>query len=216
MPPTFEAYARLLHPAYRLVGSTYTAVRWRELRTEASGALRASTRFEELQKGTVVHQYEAPRVGSLDESDLKVLVANLTRYTTTAASCWFCWWEGYGWLQGPPAVVQLKETSGADRAGAHSAPAYASQLHSFRARVEVPQRRMLLYRGEISDAAAVVDLSQPQTPNLWWPSDRAWCVVSEIDFRSTYVGGTKALIDELVTERRLEALPAQVIDRVTD
>jgi hypothetical protein len=43
------------------------------------------------------------------------------------------------------------------------------------------------------------------TPNLLWPADRAWFVASEIDFDSTIVGGTRALIDALATSDGLEA-----------
>jgi hypothetical protein len=46
-----------------------------------------------------------------------------------------------------------------------------------------------------------------QSPNLWWPDDRAWFVATEIDFDSTFVGGDDPLIAVLVTDRRLEALP---------
>jgi hypothetical protein len=46
-----------------------------------------------------------------------------------------------------------------------------------------------------------------QSPNLWWPEDRAWFVATEIDFDSTFVGGDDPLIAVLVTDRRLEALP---------
>lgn len=51
--------------------------------------------------------------------------------------------------------------------------------------------------------------------NLWWPEDRSWCVATEIDFGWTYVGGSQALIDAVVTCVDLEALPARVTDAVT-
>jgi hypothetical protein len=46
-----------------------------------------------------------------------------------------------------------------------------------------------------------------QSPNLWWPEDRAWFVTSEIDFAWTYVGGDNSLVEALVSDSRLEALP---------
>jgi len=42
-------------------------------------------------------------------------------------------------------------------------------------------------------------------PQLIWPADRAWCIASEIDFDSTVVGGSRSLINEIVTSG-LEAL----------
>jgi len=45
-----------------------------------------------------------------------------------------------------------------------------------------------------------------QTPNLLWPRDHAWLMASEIDFDSTLVGGTRAVVDALVSSADLEAL----------
>jgi hypothetical protein len=66
--------------------------------------------------------------------------------------------------------------------------------------------------------AAATALCEPfeQSPTLWWPDDRAWCVASEVDFHSTYVGGSRQLIDRLLGDERIEALEAAVTDRVTD
>ncbi|MBS1699565.1 MAG: hypothetical protein JST25_14310 [Actinobacteria bacterium] len=46
-----------------------------------------------------------------------------------------------------------------------------------------------------------------QHPSLIWPADRAWILVSEIDFDSTIVGGPAALIEALCADPRIEALP---------
>jgi hypothetical protein len=42
-------------------------------------------------------------------------------------------------------------------------------------------------------------------PQLIWPADQAWCVASEIDFDSTVVGGSRTLIDAVLSSG-LEAL----------
>ncbi|MDQ4214831.1 hypothetical protein [Microbacterium capsulatum] len=46
-----------------------------------------------------------------------------------------------------------------------------------------------------------------QHPSLIWPADRAWILVSEIDFDSTVVGGSAALVRALCADPRIEALP---------
>lgn len=46
-----------------------------------------------------------------------------------------------------------------------------------------------------------------QHPSLIWPADRAWILVSEIDFDSTIVAGSAALIAALCADERIEALP---------
>jgi hypothetical protein len=52
-------------------------------------------------------------------------------------------------------------------------------------------------------------------PSLWWPEDRAWCVGTDIDLMSTYVGGSKACIDAVLADDRLEGLPVSVDQSVT-
>lgn len=44
-------------------------------------------------------------------------------------------------------------------------------------------------------------------PNLLWPSDQAWVMASEIDYDSTIVAGSAALIDAICADTALEALP---------
>ncbi|WP_327045800.1 hypothetical protein OG320_29665 [Microbispora sp. NBC_01189] len=48
-----------------------------------------------------------------------------------------------------------------------------------------------------------------QSPSLFWPADRAWCVATEIDFDSTFVGGSTAAIGAVLTAPMLEAWPIE-------
>lgn len=41
-----------------------------------------------------------------------------------------------------------------------------------------------------------------------WPDDRAWCVATEIDLVSAYVGGAASCLDEVAARRAVEALRA--------
>ena len=49
--------------------------------------------------------------------------------------------------------------------------------------------------------------SAAQSPSLLWPEDHAWVLVSEVDFDSTIVAGSPALIEALCADEHLEALP---------
>jgi len=79
--------------------------------------------------------------------------------------------------------------------------------------VEIPGRSLALYSGPIEAAAALSPWPCRQSPNLWWPEDHAWCVASEIDFCSTYVGGSPELIEGVLGDERLEAIPVRLEDR---
>ena len=70
-------------------------------------------------------------------------------------------------------------------------------------------RSYLVYRGSLEAVAAFHDGSRPtsyQSPNLWWPDDRAWCVATEIDFDSTLVGADRATIDAVLDAPGFEAM----------
>lgn len=90
-------------------------------------------------------------------------------------------------------------------------------------RLSLPNRDHVLFRGgvaELTDADWVlqapwrdVELEAhgfpptAQSPSLVWPADRAWVLVSEVDFDSTIVAGTADLVRALCRDQRLEALP---------
>lgn len=37
-----------------------------------------------------------------------------------------------------------------------------------------------------------------QSPNLVWPDDRSWCLATDVDLDTTYVGGSSRLVEDLV------------------
>lgn len=49
-----------------------------------------------------------------------------------------------------------------------------------------------------------------QHPNIVWPADHAWTLVSEIDFDSTIVAGSAELVAAICADPRLEAAPIPV------
>ena len=55
---------------------------------------------------------------------------------------------------------------------------------------------------------SALDETWDQSPNLWWPADQAWCVVTDIDLMSSYVGGSRACIGEVLACPGLEAVAA--------
>ncbi|MCW2738584.1 hypothetical protein [Nocardioides sp.] len=44
-------------------------------------------------------------------------------------------------------------------------------------------------------------------PGAWWPADRAWATSNDTDLDSTLVGRTRAMVDDLLADDRLEVLP---------
>ena len=111
----------------------------------------------------------------------------LSRHTGNPERCWFAVWEGWGCLAFDRAAV----------------PAF-----------EIPNRRLLLFAGPITAVGTSLCESYFQSPSIWWPDDRAWCVETEVDAMSTYVGGTSECIAELGARNDLEVMTVEPSDGV--
>ncbi len=146
-------------------------------------------------------------MGSLYPPDARALASLARDWTSTPDRCWFCVWEGYGW-----AAVRLT------RPGAPAEPVPDPLPAEVRSgpRVRLPDREYLLYTGRAEDVVTpgLAGELDEQTANLCWPADQAWCVASEIDLPWSYVGGPAGLIEQVLADERIEALPASPDDPV--
>lgn len=67
-------------------------------------------------------------------------------------------------------------------------------------------RRCLVFTGSIDSIPDLTIGGWSRTPNWWWPDDRAWIVVSELDAPSTYVGGSEGLVQAILSEPQIETV----------
>jgi hypothetical protein len=155
------------------------------------------------------------RNGVLGHDQAGAVAGTLSKHTSRPDACWFCLWDGYGYLHrggmawfvfARPPFARIRR--GFRRLRLRWSRPRVSHLRAW-PRVRLPNRDYLLFRGSIAQAAGWQD-----GPNLWWPDDRAWCVASEIDLVHTYVGGSKALIADLIAGVKVEASPATVEDGI--
>jgi hypothetical protein len=213
IPEGFAAYARVLHP---LDSGVYGASRWAEV---ASRNGRIAHRVMQLHR--ISRQVGDPEPnsrqraggvewGSLPADELQALASVLGRHSSASTGCWFGVWDGYGQLHGSPAVARLSSTG----EGGHVAGIAPPEVLSG-PRLRVPGREYLLLRGPLSSVSTLQASLGGQSPNLWWPATRTWCVATEIDLAWTYVGGSAALIAHLLADQRLEVLPAESSDGFT-
>lgn len=210
VPGGFDAYARILHPAEAADLDGDRTVRWAEVADWSATSLESDTQFHDLALPEHTPsmpppwQNQGPREGTLTGEGTAALITVLREHTTTAQDCWFCVWDGYGWDN---TVAYSVSTDPNVATESYRLPDVVPAEVRHGPRVRLPDRDYLLYTGPVEDALAFVD-SQEQTPNLWWPADRAWCVASEIDLAWTYLAGPTDLINQVLADERVEAMPA--------
>jgi hypothetical protein len=156
---------------------------------------------------------EDPPEGNLPAELLGILCAALAEHTGTPSSCWFCLWDGYGWLHGSPSVAIMSS-----HGSIPVPPAFPTEVLEG-PRVRLPGRDYLLFAGPLATARQLgwtdpYGFFFPQSPNLFWPQDHAWCVASEIDLFCTLVGGSNDLVEALTADPRLDAWPVQPDDPI--
>ncbi|MGY1855307.1 hypothetical protein [Modestobacter sp. SYSU DS0290] len=193
VPAGFPALARVFHPAVRYVGDDDVEVPWSSV-----AAANGTAAHPLMQWGSVTGAMDyfenddqaplwhgAPARGHLPVPVAERMVEVLTRYTRTPDVCWFGVALGGAVLTDHPTLT-------------------------------LPEREYWLVNGPITLAAENF-AAEPyeQSANLWWPADRAWCVATDIDLVTTYVGGSAACIAELLDVAELEAAPAAATDRTT-
>jgi len=132
------------------------------------------------------------------------------QHTTSPEDCYFALWEGWAQLAGGSAWGTLT-LEGSGRAV--EPPPLLTPREKSAPRLQLPDRSYLLLRGPLAAVATLAryegpDVPWAQSPNLFWPADRAWIVATEIDFDSTLVGGTREAVGAVLTSR-LEAWPVE-------
>ena len=196
VPERFLAYARVFHPAYLDTG---LPVRWSTVASWTGRTVHPLMQFERIANLNEDPGYlykdppwgSLPEHGSIPEPECRTLVSVLREFTSTPEECFFCLWEGYGNID--------------------------TRLYKASSRVRSPGRDYLLFRGPLDAVMSFlnrVDGFWGDSPNIWWPKDRAWCVATDIDLFDSYVGGTEDCIKAILNNPALEALPTTPDARV--
>jgi len=243
IPSGFEAYARVFHPASKVTctadggaETVFEPLRWSEVAELAGRTPHKLMQWPGLQGASPsFHDYTVLKVGDAyvagpEEGGLPLELAQTLwpifgQHTKTPYKCFFAIWEGFGFL--PRTVLD--------------APAFeipARKFHLFAGPLEAVEGTFCVdnhdeavctgtftaYDPEeesLKDAQEkLADLLASQEPlyqsaNLWWPQDHAWCVHTEIDFSTTYVAGSQALVDAILESDLLEAYQVEPTDKIT-
>jgi hypothetical protein len=217
VPRGYPAYALICHPA---ANAADEPVSWAEVARATERRAHALMQWhaivgspDYLNMTGSLWDGADPCRGDLDHLALSVLCDRLAGDPEDEPDCYFCLWEGYGELE----TYGWLETT--------FAPHFkvtARDRHTFtsdeitRSRLHLPDRDYVVLAGPLGSALRIgsfaAELFWPQSPNLFWPADQAWCVASEIDFDSTLVGGPLRLIDAILRTPELDAWPITADD----
>lgn len=237
VPDVFQSYARIFHPAMREVEERdlplknasesrtgvpvrirHNAVAWCEVSWAEVAHANGMVAHPAMEWTAITGSYEydwhgmqpgiwdqVPQRGSLPLRLTKRLCGQLAAFTSTPELCWCAGWEGNG------NMIALR-----------SDPALP--------RLAMKNRPMILARGPLSSVPqkSFTDGFEPwdqrdhpqfaeffRSPSLWWPDDQAWCVATDVDLQSTYLGGPAECVAQLLEDQQLEAMQVTAEQSVT-
>lgn len=221
VPAVFDAYARVFHPASRRSNGEDVEVSWAEVAAANGREMHPAAEW-----GSLVGSWQLdaqadiwdrePRTGELPRRSAGRLAALLEKHTHSPDRVCFALWEG-----GDVLATRVAVRSGTPEKVRRRAQLVAEEqvaawrtLVSSGAPFTLPGRQMRLLGGPLSAVGAFYELHH-RPPCQWWPEDRAWCVGTDIDLMTTYVGGSSACIDDLLRDDRIESLAVSVDQLVT-
>jgi hypothetical protein len=231
VPPVFQAYARVFHPASRHRDGD-VAVRWAEVAKDNGREMHPAAEWSSITGSWEFQRHSTqpgiwdtpPSTGRLPRSLAQRLSATLSEHTGNQDHCFFGVWDGWGTGTG----MFFFADSATEDVKRRTRDAYDAEVAAWHglldgtAAVQIPQRRMHLLDGPLT---AIDDFYEPHTgrsglclrdpPSLWWPADQRWCVGTDIDLMTTYVGASRTAIDALLADDRLEVLPVSDSQSVT-
>ena len=183
LPGDLPAYARVYHP-FDADGSGNNLRTWHELESLTGEKLRDRATAADFAL-TNAANIQA-RVGTLPLPLIEVLVEHLRPATTTPENCYFAVWNGFADSVAPPILTP---------------------------KLELPNRGYDVFSGPVEAARTSLSVISfgHQSANFWWPADHAWCVLTEIDFAWTYVGGPRDCIAAILADPRLEAVETNAL-----
>jgi hypothetical protein len=209
VPDMFDAYVRILHPGRSFDGSNPEgrSVTWAEIaRAEGRETFAHAQWHSSEGAGDLRHVIGAnwggsgPEIGPGREV-LGRLCKVLAKGTVEAEHYYFGIWTGWSAEDYVALWREMGEKTGS-RIPRFGLPRYAG-------------RDYFLLCGPLQSAVKLVEMGLMHTsPNYIWPSDKSWCLVTDIDFDSTLVGGSELLVKEIVAENGIEAWQVRGSDAV--
>lgn len=215
VPKLFDAYARVFHPASDDKGSPVT---WAEVTRRLGRVAHPEMQWHQIVGTADTFGVEGsswtgntPDLGEMEIEDLDRLCAVLDEQTADTGDCYFALCE----INHHPLVDAIETERGKHpRLELPLGRDHLVLAGPLAAVVQIGARDLPTVSWSIpatDESGERPEFDPPdafwrEAPSLIWPGDRSWFVVSEVDFDSTLVGGSRELVDALVAAPGLEVL----------
>jgi len=212
VPKVFDAYARVFH---RVTDDDGNHVTWDEVAKRLGRTAHREMQWHQLVGSSDPSNFEGsnwsggrPDLGEMEVEELDRLCQVLSRHTADPEHCYFglCAIQSYklAFLSAEQLdLPRLELPWGRDHVVLSGPLSAIDQLGwSDEPPKNDPDGSTIGLVATSTDAPAepqeLEDRRWFEAPNLIWPAERSWLVVSEVDFDSTLVGGSRELIGSLV------------------
>ncbi|MGE5102918.1 MAG: hypothetical protein ACM3SX_23270 [Deltaproteobacteria bacterium] len=190
VPPGFDEYARIFHPADR----DGAHVMWRDIARSNGRVMHPEVQFGPVSgswtKSPDPSLWTAPpKTGTLPIEFVGALNDVLSARTLDADECRFAIWTGW---------------------------TFDEELRTAR-RFKLPHREYYVTVGPLQ--VALDGVYGPgfsyQSPSMWWPEDHSWFVSTDVDLAYSYMGASRDVIAAVVAHPKIEAMRVQRGHRIT-
>lgn len=197
LPGGFESYVRIMHPAGRYIedgdGGKLTQVRWTEVASFNDAGLTGRTQWSGICGGRVYEPVNqnwtfAPVEGQIDSWETAEAILDILGTCNDAEDvCIACFWDGY-----------------ADVGESFPASAHFRTHHDGYFATQVLFSDLTdQYRSHILEDRVI------KTPDLVWNSGHDWFLATPYQLMSTYISGSRGLIEQVLGCDALESFPVE-------
>jgi hypothetical protein len=213
VPQVFDAYARIFHPP---MDEQHTRVTWAEAARRLGRTAHREMPWHQIVQSTDTDGLqnsnwpgEIPEWGRMELDDLDRLCPVLAAHTLDPEHCL----SGLCRIDRSPVddqtddggrVPDLELPLGRDMVVFAGSLSAVERLEHVGAKEKAEERGVEEPIRPGFPEGFALDWYWREAPSVIWPADHGWFVVSEVDFDSTLVGGSRALVHDLVAAPGLE------------
>lgn len=180
LPVGFESYVRVLHPCHPSLPARRD---WEGLAERAGVTLDPISRWDDLVARALTRGYGdpgSPALGELEVTEFQALQQLVQRSGEDNRNDVFgAFWSGYGFFDDGQREMAT----------------------------DIGSRDYVIFRGHATDMQELtVGNGIWHSPNYWWAANRSWCVVTDMDMDSTFVGARNVTVDRVIASGVFEVL----------